>query len=215
MKSLQCEQNVGCFKLVAINLCSFTIWTLRLTAPRRLLSSPWRSVNSRAAKPTPGAGLALDGDCCPAGRGLAPWCAPAASMVGRGLEAGVGEAEGVLAEVGCGCCCWESILGSRLEGSFRAMEELPESLLLAQILKQMPTVFGTLADTLVFIWNKGVRLCSVPSKIDWLSCRRAPVQIQFRALNLNYLLPHSNWRLSSCRSSRLLAPREPLFCGLQ
>lgn len=63
MKSLQCEQKVGCFKMVAINLCSLTICTRRLTAPRLLFSRPCLSVNSRVAKP--GVGLFVTGDCWP------------------------------------------------------------------------------------------------------------------------------------------------------
>ena len=38
MKSPQWEQNVGCLRNVAMNLCELTWWTLRFMAPRRCLS---------------------------------------------------------------------------------------------------------------------------------------------------------------------------------
>ena len=46
IKSLQWEQNVGCRKNVAMNLCPLTWWTRRRMAPRRRFK-PWRSLNSR------------------------------------------------------------------------------------------------------------------------------------------------------------------------
>ena len=33
MKSPQCEQNVGCLRKVAMNLCELIWWTLRFMAP--------------------------------------------------------------------------------------------------------------------------------------------------------------------------------------
>ena len=49
MKSLQCEQKVGCRKKVAMNLCELTWWTRRFIAPRRCFSAkpPSRSLNWR------------------------------------------------------------------------------------------------------------------------------------------------------------------------
>lgn len=46
IKSWQCEQNVGCLRKVAINLCPFTWWILRRIAPLRRLK-PCLSMNSR------------------------------------------------------------------------------------------------------------------------------------------------------------------------
>lgn len=46
IKSRQWEQNVGCRKKVAMNLCPLTWWTRRRMAPRRRFN-PWRSLNSR------------------------------------------------------------------------------------------------------------------------------------------------------------------------
>ena len=46
MKSLQTEQNVNCLKNVAMNLCPFTWWTLRLIAPRRRFNIPSLALNT-------------------------------------------------------------------------------------------------------------------------------------------------------------------------
>lgn len=45
MNSRQMEQNVGCLKNVAINLCPLTWWTRRFRAPRRLCIGPSFSLN--------------------------------------------------------------------------------------------------------------------------------------------------------------------------
>lgn len=57
MNSRQCEQNVGCLKNVAMNLCPLTWWTRLRIAPRRLLK-PARSLNSRPPPDTVATGAA-------------------------------------------------------------------------------------------------------------------------------------------------------------
>ena len=53
MKSRQCEQNVGCFRKVAINLCPFIWWTLRRITLWRLKGSSfsWNSLSCRSFLP--------------------------------------------------------------------------------------------------------------------------------------------------------------------
>jgi len=48
MNSRQMEQNVGCLKNVAMNLCPLTWWTRRFRAPRRLCIGPSFSLNIRS-----------------------------------------------------------------------------------------------------------------------------------------------------------------------
>jgi len=48
INSRQMEQNVGCLKYVAMNLCPLTWWTRRFRAPRRLCIGPSFSLNIRS-----------------------------------------------------------------------------------------------------------------------------------------------------------------------